>query len=67
VRKARAAVKIPPEYVELERSISVTPGEVTEAFLKANPGFVAARGLGFLRPDMAYRSAHLSWKRSIVS
>jgi ribonuclease T2 len=38
VRKARAAVKIPPEYVELERSISVTPGEVTEAFLKANPG-----------------------------
>ena len=41
VRKARAAVKIPPEYVELERSISVTPGEVTEAFLKANPGLSA--------------------------
>lgn len=38
VRKARAAVKIPPEYVELESSTSVTPREVAEAFLKANPG-----------------------------
>jgi ribonuclease T2 len=38
VRTARAAVKIPPEYVELESSISVTPREVAEAFLKANPG-----------------------------
>jgi ribonuclease T2 len=38
VRKARAAVKIPPEYVELENSISVTPREVAEAFLEANPG-----------------------------
>jgi ribonuclease T2 len=38
VRKARAAVKIPPEYVELESSTSVTPREVADAFLKANPG-----------------------------
>jgi ribonuclease T2 len=38
VRKARAAVKIPPEYVRLERPITVGPGEVAEAFLKANPG-----------------------------
>ena len=38
VRKARAAVKIPREYVELESSTSVTPREVAEAFLKANPG-----------------------------
>ena len=38
VRKARAAVKIPPEYVELESSTSVTPREVAEAFLRANPG-----------------------------
>jgi ribonuclease T2 len=38
VRKARAAVKIPSEYVKLESSASVTPREVAEAFLKANPG-----------------------------
>jgi ribonuclease T2 len=38
VRKARAAVKIPSEYVNLESSASVTPREVAEAFLKANPG-----------------------------
>ena len=38
VRKARAAVKIPSEYVNLESSASVTPREVAEAFLEANPG-----------------------------
>ena len=38
VRKARAVVKIPPEYVELDRPITVVPGEVAEAFVKANPG-----------------------------
>jgi ribonuclease T2 len=38
VRKARAVVKIPPDYLELDRAITVAPGEVTEAFLKANPG-----------------------------
>jgi ribonuclease T2 len=38
VRNARAAVKIPPEYAELERPIAVAPGEVAAAFLKANPG-----------------------------
>ena len=44
VRKARAAVKIPPEYVELESSTSVTPREVADAFLKANPG-LSPRGI----------------------
>jgi ribonuclease T2 len=38
VRKARAVVKIPPEYVELDRPITVVPGEVAEAFVKVNPG-----------------------------
>ena len=37
VRKARAVVKIPSDYLELGRPITATPGEVTEAFLKANP------------------------------
>jgi ribonuclease T2 len=38
VRKARASVKIPPDYLELGRPITVSPAEVAEAFVKANPG-----------------------------
>jgi ribonuclease T2 len=38
VRKAQAAVKIPPDYLDLSRPVAVTPGEVAEAFVKANPG-----------------------------
>jgi ribonuclease T2 len=38
VRKARAAVKIPPDYVDLKAPLTVTPGAVEDAFIKANPG-----------------------------
>ena len=38
VRKARAAVNIPPEYSDLKAPLSVTPGAVEDAFIKANPG-----------------------------
>jgi ribonuclease T2 len=38
VRKARAAVKIPPDYAGLKEPLSVTPGAVQDAFSKANPG-----------------------------
>lgn len=38
VRKARAVVKIPDEYHALDKPLTVTPGEVAEAFIKANPG-----------------------------
>ena len=37
VRKARAAVKIPPDYVDLQEPLTVTPAGVAEAFIKANP------------------------------
>ncbi len=42
VRKARAAVKIPADYVELDKPITVTADEVTDAFIKANPGLSRA-------------------------
>jgi ribonuclease T2 len=42
VRKARAAVKIPPDYVDLEQPLSVAPGAVEDAFIKANPGLSAS-------------------------
>ena len=42
VRKARAVVKIPPDYLELDKPIIVSPAEVAEAFVKANPGLSRA-------------------------
>jgi len=38
VRKARALVKIPEPYIALSAPLTVTPDEVEEAFVKANPG-----------------------------
>jgi ribonuclease T2 len=38
VRKARAAVKIPADFIELDKPITVKPDDVAEAFVKANPG-----------------------------
>lgn len=38
VRKARAVVKIPEEYIDLKTALAVTPDEVEEAFVKANVG-----------------------------
>jgi ribonuclease T2 len=38
VRKARAVVKIPDEYIEPKQILTVTPDEVEEAFVNANAG-----------------------------
>jgi ribonuclease T2 len=38
IRKARAAVKIPPEFLDLQSTLTVSPGEVEDAFIKANKG-----------------------------
>jgi ribonuclease T2 len=38
VRKARAAVKIPESYAGPKSTLTVTPDEVEEAFVKVNPG-----------------------------
>ncbi len=37
VRKARAVIKIPPEYIDLHEPLRVTPAAVEDAFIKANP------------------------------
>src|SRR2546430_7478621 len=39
IRKARSAVKIPEEYLELSAPKTVAPAAIEEAFIKANPGF----------------------------
>src|SRR5438128_3124568 len=38
IRKARATVKIPEEYLDLKAPRMVSPNEVETAFVKANPG-----------------------------
>lgn len=42
VRKARALVKIPEPYINLKSVLTVSPAEVEEAFVKANPGMSTA-------------------------
>jgi ribonuclease T2 len=41
LRQARAAVTIPPAYVDLKAAVTVTPDEVESAFVKANPALPA--------------------------
>jgi len=38
IRKARAAVKIPAEFLELSQPKTIAPAEIEDAFIKANPG-----------------------------
>jgi len=37
IRKARAAIKIPDDYVDLQAPLTVAPEAVRDAFVKANP------------------------------
>jgi ribonuclease T2 len=41
IRKTRAMVKIPPEFLEVRDTLTVAPDEVEAAFVKANPGLSA--------------------------
>jgi ribonuclease T2 len=38
IRKARATVKIPDEYLQLAEPKTIAPGDLEEAFIKVNPG-----------------------------
>jgi ribonuclease T2 len=42
IRKARAAVKIPPEFLDPTDAKTVAPQDVEDAFVKANPGLTNA-------------------------
>jgi len=37
IRRARAAVKIPPDFSALDKPAAVSPGDIASAFIKANP------------------------------
>ena len=38
IRKARATVKIPDEFLELSEPKTIAPGDIEGAFIKVNPG-----------------------------
>jgi ribonuclease T2 len=38
IRKARAAIKIPPEFLQLSEAKTIAPDDIETAFIKANPG-----------------------------
>ena len=38
IRKARAAVKIPEEFLQLAEPKTISPAEIEEAFIRINPG-----------------------------
>src|ERR1700760_246647 len=38
IRKARAAIKIPADFLELSAPKTIAPTEIEDAFVKANPG-----------------------------
>jgi ribonuclease T2 len=38
IRKARAAVKIPEEFLQLSEQKTIAPGDLEAAFIKVNPG-----------------------------
>jgi ribonuclease T2 len=42
IRKARASVRIPEDYLELSAPKMVEPEEIEQAFIKANPGLSAS-------------------------
>jgi ribonuclease T2 len=42
IRKARAAIKIPQEFLDVAGARTVTPAAVEDAFVKANPGLTNA-------------------------
>jgi ribonuclease T2 len=42
IRKARAAVKIPSDYVDPQQPLTVAPAAVAEAFVKANSGLATS-------------------------
>jgi ribonuclease T2 len=76
VRKARAVVKIPEAYLDPKATLTVTPDEVEDAFVKANPGLTRAgisvscdsKRLGEVRlclnRDLGFRDCAPSVRRS---
>ena len=66
VRKARESVKIPEAYATPKTALAVSPAEVEDAFVKANPGLSQRRCRGDLRRHAAERGPHLPVQGSAI-
>ena len=66
IRKARAAVKIPAEFLQLSEPKTIAPAEIEDAFIKVNPGLSSFGDLGDLRQPAAQRGADLPEQGSAV-
>ena len=66
IRKARAAVKIPEEFLQLSEPKTIAPGDIEEAFIKVNPGLSQLGDLGDLQPPAPQRSADLPEQGSAI-
>ena len=42
IRKARAAVKIPEQFLDVSEPKTIAPSEIEEAFIKVNPGLTSS-------------------------
>ena len=42
IRKARAGIKIPEQFIDVSEPKTIAPQEIEEAFIKANPGLSAS-------------------------
>ena len=67
VRKARAAVKIPPEYIDLQQPLNVTPGACGRCFRQGQSRAFARGHRDQLRQDAADRGPPLPVEGSAVS
>ena len=67
VRKSYASVKIPEKFLNVTNYLTVTPDEVEDAFVAANPGMSRGSGRGHLRHKAAERSPHLPEQGTPVS
>lgn len=64
VRGARAAVTIPPEYDDPQAPLTVTPQEIVDGFLKANPGLTPG-GIGIDCNRTRLREVRICFSRDL--
>jgi len=64
IRKARNAVTIPPQFEQPQAPLTVTPREVVESFIKANPGLPPG-GIEIDCDRTRLREVHICFSRDL--
>jgi ribonuclease T2 len=63
-RKARAVVKIPAEYIDLEAPLTVAPDEIEAAFVRSNPG-LAPNGIAVTCDNKRLREVRICLSKDL--